>query len=72
MRWQRQLHQYAVYRRIIIQPRHQRQQLALGRVHWQFMLKRVHADFRGLLALVSDINLAGRILAGQNNRAVPA
>ena len=67
MAGQRQLHQNAMHRRVVVQLVDQRQQIGLGRRGVQLVLIGVHADFDGLLALVADVYLARRVLADQNH-----
>jgi len=64
---QRQLHQDAMHRRVAVQAVHQRQQLRLGRVVRQAVLKGRHAGGRRLAVLVADIDGACRIVADQHH-----
>ena len=63
-----QLNQDAMHRRVSVQLLDQRQQIGLGRVRVQLVLKRIHAHFYGLLALGPDINLRRGVFAHQHNR----
>ena len=64
---QRQLHQNAMHRRIIVQRLHQRQQISLGNIHVALILEAVHPNLDRLLTLRTDVDLAGRILAHQHH-----
>ena len=64
---QGQLHQDAVHRPIGIQFGDEIEQVRLARVDVQSVLEALHAAGDGLLALVADIDLAGGILADEND-----
>jgi hypothetical protein len=63
---QRQLHQDAVYAVISVEPGDQRQQLGLGGLLGQAMVKVYHAELGRQLALAAHIDLASRIGADQH------
>jgi hypothetical protein len=65
---QRQLHQDAVDARVGVQLIDQRQQLVLGRRFGQAMGVRSHAGANRRFALVAHIELAGGILADDDDR----
>ena len=64
----RQLDEDAVDRGIGVEPVDQRVQRLLGGIGGKQVLEALHAAGHGLLALVADIDLAGRILADQHHR----
>ena len=68
MRWQGQLHQYAIDGGIGIECFHQRNQFVLRNRRRQAMFEAVHARFDRRLLLRSYIDLAGRIFAYQHHR----
>ena len=65
---QRQLHQDTMHRRIGIEPVKQRQKIGFAGVGLQLVLERVHANFDGLLAFGTHVDLARGILADQHHR----
>ena len=64
---QRQLDKDAIHRGIGIELFNQRNQIGLGRFGRQLVFKAGHTGFNRLLALVADIDLAGRIIADQHH-----
>jgi hypothetical protein len=65
---QRQLDEYAVDGIVTIECRYKLKKFCLGRIDWEAMLKGRHAGFQCLLRLRSNIDLACRIVADENNR----
>jgi hypothetical protein len=66
--WQGKLHEDAMHRRIGIELLDQRQQGRLVRIGGQLVLEGGHARLGGLLALVTHVDLTGRVLAYQHDR----
>ena len=64
---QRQLHEDAVHRRVGVQPLDLGDEIGLGDRVVEAGLEGLHPRLDGLLALVADIDLAGRVLAHQHD-----
>ncbi len=68
MLWQRQLHENAVAGRVVVELVDEGQYVGFARLSGKLVLPGIHADFDGLLRLVLDVDLAGRIFADEDDR----
>jgi hypothetical protein len=65
---ERQLHQDAVDAVVVVEPRHQLEQLALGHVCGQPAVDRLDAGLLGGLVLEPDVDVRGGVVADEDRR----